>query len=124
MSDEQLGARLKKLRKKAGFTQETVAGKLHISRGSISLYENNRRQPSYDLLIGMADLYQVNLDFLLGKSSISSLLPHLSREEVALLDAYRHTDAATRQVVSTILRHSPRQKKKPAGNPSSTPAKK
>lgn len=45
MSDEQLGARLKKLRKKAGFTQETVAGKLHISRGSISLYENNRDSP-------------------------------------------------------------------------------
>ena len=121
---EQLGARLKKLRKEARLTQETVARKLHTSRGSISMYENGRRQPPYDLLIGMADLYQVNLDFLLGKSSIASLFPHLSREEMALLEAYRHTDAATRQVICTILRRSPRQSKRPAGKSSSAPAKK
>ena len=117
MSEEQLGARLKRLRKQFGYTQEEVAQKLHTSRGSISMYENGRRQPSYDLLIQIADLFQVNLDYLLGKSQIASLHPQLTPEEFSLIEGYRRADVTTRQIIRTLLRSIPPQrnpKKKPA----------
>ena len=57
MFEEEFGARLRLLRKQAGFTQKALAKELHTSRGNISMYENGHRQPPYDLLIRMADFF-------------------------------------------------------------------
>lgn len=68
-----LGKRLKGLRGKQ--TQEQVANKLGISRSRYSHYENEHVQPDNELLQRMAELYNVSIDYLLGrtndKSSIS-----------------------------------------------------
>lgn len=109
MFEEEFGARLRLLRKQAGFTQKALAKELHTSRGNISMYENGHRQPPYDLLIRMADFFHVNLDYLLGRSTNPSLQPNLSREELALMEAYRRADPNTRRIIRTILRTTPRQ---------------
>lgn len=41
---------LKKKRKDAGFTQETLASEIGISRSTLSLFENGKRKPSYDVM--------------------------------------------------------------------------
>lgn len=60
-----IGNNLKKLRGKR--TQEKVANKLGISRARYSHYENNHVQPDNDLLIRIAEFYEVSTDYLLGK---------------------------------------------------------
>lgn len=52
---------LKRYREYRGFTQETVAQHLKISREMLSYYETGSREPGIDLLEKLADLYGVEL---------------------------------------------------------------
>ena len=63
---ENFGERIKRLRYEKGLTQEQVAMLLQVNRKAVSHYENNLREPSFDILIQMADLYRVSTDYLLG----------------------------------------------------------
>ena len=53
------------LRKKAGMSQLQLANKLNIGPSAIGMYEQGRRTPSVDLLIDMANLFDVSLDYLI-----------------------------------------------------------
>ncbi|MGM9905158.1 helix-turn-helix transcriptional regulator [Lactobacillus sp.] len=56
---------MKKARKQAGLTQEAAAGKLQVSRQTLSNWENNRTYPDLVSLLAISDLYQISLDALL-----------------------------------------------------------
>lgn len=53
------------LRKKAGMSQLQLAKKLNISPSAIGMYEQGRRMPAVDILIKMANLFGVSLDYLI-----------------------------------------------------------
>lgn len=59
--------RLKELRIKAGLSQQQLAFKLHTTQNSISRYENNQREMDYQTLIEAAELFNVSIDYLLGR---------------------------------------------------------
>lgn len=61
-----LAARLKNLRTQKGLTQTQAASAIGVTRSVISLYENEMRQPSPDIIIALARLYGVTTDYLLG----------------------------------------------------------
>ena len=61
-----LSVRLKQLRLDKQLRQEQVARLVGVSKGAISAYETDIRQPSYDVLIRLANLYRVSVDYLLG----------------------------------------------------------
>ncbi len=48
-------------------TQEDLSGKLGITRASLSHYENNRREPDYGTMLKIADLFNVSIDYLVGR---------------------------------------------------------
>jgi transcriptional regulator with XRE-family HTH domain len=56
---------LKKLRLLRSLTQEEVAQKIGLTRQAISSYESGRTQPSIDLLMKFAEIYEVTLDDIL-----------------------------------------------------------
>ena len=60
-----LGKRIKELRNKYKLTQSNLAERLGVTLSSIAAYENNSRQPSYEVLIKMADVFKVTIDSLL-----------------------------------------------------------
>ena len=60
-----LGKRIKELRNKYKLTQSNLAERLGVTVSSIAAYENNSRQPSYEVLIKMADVFKVTIDSLL-----------------------------------------------------------
>jgi transcriptional regulator with XRE-family HTH domain len=62
-----LGKTLKQLRHKR--TQQTMADLIGVSRASYSHYENDHVQPDNETLQRMADVYQVTVDYLLGRST-------------------------------------------------------
>jgi transcriptional regulator with XRE-family HTH domain len=64
-----LSQRLKELRLEHGYTMKRVAEFVHVTEASISLYEAGKREPSYSVLIALADLFDVTTDFLLGRES-------------------------------------------------------
>ena len=66
----------KELRVKSGLTQQEMADKLKISRSSIGMYENGEREPSFELLEAIADYFNVDMNYLLGKKELSEHIPH------------------------------------------------
>lgn len=65
----------KELRTKSGLTQQDMADKLQISRSSIGMYESGEREPSFELLESIADFFNVDMDYLLGRTDKTTLCP-------------------------------------------------
>lgn len=59
---------LKSLRKSNNLTQEDLAKALKVSRSTIGMYENGSREPDYETLEAIADYFNVDIDYLLGRT--------------------------------------------------------
>lgn len=64
-----LGEQIKKLRIAKNLTQSELSRRVNVTKATISAYENDTRQPSYRVLIKIAQLFNVSIDNLLGYSS-------------------------------------------------------
>ncbi|HOA91266.1 MAG: helix-turn-helix domain-containing protein [Bacillota bacterium] len=60
------GENLKRLRKQKGLSQEELAERLHVVRQTISKWEQGRSVPDADLLIRIAEIFEVPVSTLLG----------------------------------------------------------
>lgn len=60
------GLRLKELRETKKMSQGDLAKKINKSKSVISGYENNVKTPPIDVLVNLALIYNVSLDYLLG----------------------------------------------------------
>jgi len=63
------GERIASLREKQFLTQEELSKKLGITRASLSHYENNRREPDYNTIVKIANLFNVTIDYLVGRTN-------------------------------------------------------
>ena len=61
-----LGERLRLLRTGKRITQKQLAERIGVTKSIISAYENDTRQPSYDVLVKLALLFGTTADYLLG----------------------------------------------------------
>ena len=89
-----LSTKLRALRKKYNYTQECLARELGVTKSVISAYEKGIRMPSYDILVHMAELFNVSTDYLLGLEKKNILdLSGLTEKEIyavrALVDAMK-----------------------------------
>lgn len=62
-------SRIRDLREDQDWTQTYVAEQLGIRQTTYSKYELGKILVPIDMLIKLADLYQVSLDYLVGRSS-------------------------------------------------------
>lgn len=63
--------RLYELRKQRGFSQEELAGKLNVSRQTISKWEVGDSTPDMEKLMAISDLFDISLDELVsGKAPV------------------------------------------------------
>lgn len=60
-----LSEKIKKLRSENNLTQEQLAGKLQVSRSTVSSWETGRSFPDLEMVIDICDSFHVSLDFLL-----------------------------------------------------------
>lgn len=58
--------KLKELRKQSGLTQKQLADKIGVTTQTVSYYENQYRIPSPEMLIKLAQIFNVSADYLLG----------------------------------------------------------
>jgi len=63
MEKEEIGKKIKILRKTRGLTQQQLAEKLNVKRSTISNYEIGRRSPHIKELEEIAEALNVNLDY-------------------------------------------------------------
>ena len=63
--------RLKELRRSQGMTQESVAESIGLPVATYRNYERGNRQAPRDVLFSLADLYNVSLDYIMGRDMSS-----------------------------------------------------
>lgn len=76
--------RLKKVRKEAGYTQESLAQALGVSKGTVAMWETGKRNPDFEMLCDISDLLDRKVDYLLDHSDDDSS-PRITEEGVELL---------------------------------------
>lgn len=59
---------IKRLRIERGITQEQLASMLKVSRSTIGMYETGSREPDFETCEAIADIFNVDMDYLLGRS--------------------------------------------------------
>lgn len=59
--------RLKELRTSKNLFQKEVAEILGIDRTTYSKYENGASEPSHEILLKLAEIFEVSTDYLLGR---------------------------------------------------------
>lgn len=60
--------RLRQLRRERDMTLEDLAKQLDVSYVTISRYESGQREPKFDMAMRIAEILNVNIDYLLGLS--------------------------------------------------------
>ena len=73
-----LGTRIQELRSAFGWSQVELAKRLGVAKQPVSNWENENIQPSIEMLIRLARLFNVTTDYLLGLDAI----PRLNVEEL------------------------------------------
>lgn len=63
---ETFGERLRSLRQERGIGQIELAKKLDVGKSIISLWEQNKCEPTLSKLIAMARFFGVSIDYLAG----------------------------------------------------------
>lgn len=63
---ETFGERLKALRQEKGLGQVALAKQLDVGKSIISLWEQNKCEPTLSKLISIAEFFGVSIDYLAG----------------------------------------------------------
>ncbi len=86
--------RLAALRQSFGWSQMTVAQKLGVSKQTVSNWENGYAQPSVEMVIALAEIFDVSTDYILGRESgrsinVEGLPDEIVAHFTALMEDYR-----------------------------------
>ena len=80
--------------------QEELAARLNVSKGTIGNYESQKREPDFEMLESIADLFNVSLDYLLGHTNER---PEYSLEEQWIIKCYRKANKPVQDGIRQIL---------------------
>lgn len=64
----QFALNLKRIRQDKRMTQDELAKRIGVSRSAIGMYESGAREPDYETLEALADVFNVSMDDLAGSS--------------------------------------------------------
>lgn len=102
-----LSERIKELRTIKGLTQKEFAENINVSTVSVSSYETGVKTPSLDMVLSIAQNYNISIDWLCGLSDNMVLDNHITTYKdlfklfIALLDV-RYEDKKTIPIIDVI----------------------
>lgn len=112
--------RIKELREERAITQKEVADAVGGTQSNLAKWEKGKTQPPADMIIKLADFFQVSADFLLGRSddlgnvSIQSNAPALTADEKEILRLYRSFSPPLQDLARNAFRAWANQPSSPA----------
>ena len=103
---------IKLARERAGLTQKELAQKIGVAPSTLNGYEKGNHDPKSDLIIKIALICDVSVDYLLGRTDDptpkniqqSQDTPKLSLHERDVALAYRKANDDTKLIVDTALK--------------------
>lgn len=97
---------LKELREKNGYTQEELGSLLNLSKNAISHYENSTNSPSLETVERIADIFDVSIDYLIGRTKNNipySKFSHKLTNNITLGDIMEQISALDKAHCSTLV---------------------
>jgi len=99
---------LKSLRQKEGITQAEAAERLGVSLSSYQKYERDKGSimPSLDVLMKIADIYKVTIDYLVGREPAPNPFADLGLDEAGeqeMLKQYMSFEPEVRAMLMDVL---------------------
>jgi len=100
MSNElSIGQRISLLRKQKNWSQVELSKKINASREIISRYERNESQPSIEMIVKIANAFNVTVDYLIGQSENSAF----DKETVSRINDIQKMDSSTKNMLFNII---------------------
>ena len=90
MNQRKIGEFLKQLRKEKGLTQEQLAEHFYVSSRSVSRWETGSNMPDVDMLIELADFYNVDIREIIDGERKSE---NMDKEKETLKKVAEYADA-------------------------------
>lgn len=75
---------IKSLRKQRHITQVQLAEKIGVSRSTISMYEMGEREPDFETLEAIADVFNVDMAYLIGTETKKAPAKAEANDEVII----------------------------------------
>ncbi len=83
-----LNERIRQLREAKNLTQVQLAAKLSVTKQSVSNWENNYIQPSVEMVMAIADVFGVTVDYLLERTDKQQIcVDGLTDEQIQHINA-------------------------------------
>ncbi|MBP5427396.1 MAG: helix-turn-helix transcriptional regulator [Clostridiales bacterium] len=79
----------KKLRKEKQITQQVIADYLGITRQAIAAYEKGKREPNLNMIVKIAEFFEVSVDFLLGVSQLRLANAQIISDNIRMIQGQR-----------------------------------
>ena len=98
-----LGKRIRLLRKEKKLTQEEMGKFLNMGKSTVSQYESDISRPDYETLQKITDLFNVSVDYILGRTDIRNYDMSNEKQIVSEKEASCSADEE-KQVSSTFFR--------------------
>ena len=99
------GERLIEVRKENGYTRESLAQSLKISKYTLRNYELGATEPGHTFLKQISDFFHVSIDYLLGLTDEPEILEsfNLNKSEQNIIKKYRLLDPHGKEMVYFTL---------------------
>lgn len=105
------GMVLRSLRTRNNMTQKQLADALGVSESRIGMYERCQREPDFEMLEAIADYFNVDMNYLTGRSDVErqytfippSPVPALTGDEKDLLSDYRSLNEQGKTAARTMM---------------------
>lgn len=99
------GERLINVRKEHGYTRESLAKALGISKYTLRNYELGATEPGHTFLKQISDFFHVSIDYLMGLTNEQEILEsyELNASEKNIIKKYRDLDEHGREMVDLTL---------------------
>ena len=98
---------LKEARHLAGYAQAKLAEALSVSQQTISDYEHGKTNPDEETMVKIADLLNVSVDYLLGRTDDLGIFvtsrAEILLEEQQLLRAFRELSVHSKELVFDMI---------------------
>ena len=98
-----IGACLRDLRKEKGLTQEQLAEQLNVSQRTVSRWETGSNTPDLDILLQLADFYEVDLRALLNGEIVKEKMSPEAKETMMEAEKYSRTKYKSRKRALIVL---------------------
>ena len=100
----EIGHVIAKLREKKGISQKELANILNVSAGAVALWEVNKRCPSLESLVNIADYFDVSMDtfFVNDRRNVNYVpfeIKHASKQSLKLIELFESMNEESQDIL-------------------------